>query len=303
MDKLQTNSKEKYFVDIYVAAPGTPLVGKGFAPGDASLTGHMYYAIRNNEEQKSFGLAPAEHGKPNGPGKVYDNDVSTYQNPYYSRTLEITKTHYEKLKEFGQAPEKFGFDKSYKDARNNCIDFTWGALKHSGLQANINLPFGLSVPTPSYYEGQLKPINNIDSIKTIHAPMPDSKHNKEVTNPLPKRDLLQRLFSENDQQPNISKPENQGAAQLTASSHTRPPGGYPIPSMADLNDPTKPLRIYNQEDGTSVLTKFNSDGHAISQTRFDANGNDVTPKIAQNSPQLNQSQDQPRGPKLTPSFG
>jgi hypothetical protein len=39
-----------------------------------------------------------------------------------------------KAHDYGTQPLKNGFDLSYKDARNNCVDFTWSALNHANIK-------------------------------------------------------------------------------------------------------------------------------------------------------------------------
>ncbi len=199
-----------YTVTIYVAAPGTPLaLGEN---GATSLPGHMYYVTSDGQNRNSYGLAPVKHGDINGPGKVYDNDEKNYTNPRYSRTLEITKEQYDNLNNFGKNPKNYNFDTYYKDTRNNCVDFVWAGLNSAGLHARISLPFLQNIERKNY-EGALKPNNNIEDIKSIKPPFPDSPLNSEKLNPMPKRGVVQWLLSEEHQfneQPNrvIGKTQN-----------------------------------------------------------------------------------------------
>ncbi len=75
----------------------------------------------------------------NGPGEVMKTDAVEYRNPHYSRTLEISEQQYRKLEAFGAHPDKYGFDLQYKDVRNNCVDFTWEALNHAGIQRKSSI--------------------------------------------------------------------------------------------------------------------------------------------------------------------
>lgn len=185
-----TEKEPRYTVTVYTAAPGTPLEKSG----GTSMAGHMYYAISDGTRTESFGFAPKEHGSSSGPGKVYDTDVADYKDPYYARTMEITKEQYEKLQEFGRDPAKQGFDMEYKGLTNSCVDFTWGGLNHAGLHQRRL--FG-TIEDKSF-EGDLKPLNNIDNIKTIQAPFPDSDLNAERKNPMPGRNWKQWLISDAD---------------------------------------------------------------------------------------------------------
>lgn len=154
----------------------------------------MYYAVSDGKHEQSYGFAPKEHGRSSGPGKVYDTALKDYKNPYYSRTIEITKAQYDKLREFGNDPAKYKFDMEYGGATNSCIDFTWGALNHAGLQRKTMLGVG-----DKGFEGDLKSLQNVDDIKTIKAPFPEGPLNSEHQNKIPARTPLQRLITEQEQ--------------------------------------------------------------------------------------------------------
>ncbi|WP_369977197.1 XVIPCD domain-containing protein [Xanthomonas bundabergensis] len=200
---------KRYTLTVYVAAPGTPLLlSRG-----TSAAGHVYYAINDGTVSNSYGFAPAKHGESSGPGKVFDSDAKDYKDPYYSRTMEIDKAQYEKLKEFGTAPNKYGFSMEYGGATNSCIDFTWGALNHAGLHRKSILGIG-----DKTFEGELKPLQNVDDIKSIPAPIPGSDLNKEHHNAMPERTLLQKVISSTDLPGGRAIPDAgvAGAAQETA---------------------------------------------------------------------------------------
>ncbi|RRU04356.1 XVIPCD domain-containing protein [Stenotrophomonas sp. 278] len=177
---------ERYTVTMFVAAPGTPLKS-----GGTSSAGHVYYVVSDGEKKTSYGFAPSEHGASSGPGKVYLEDLDNYLNPLYQRKLEITESQFNKLKEFGENPEKHGFSMEYRGATNSCIDFMWGGLNHAGIHRN-NL---LKRPDTDF-EGTLKPLDNIKHIKSIPAPVPGSPENTEKDGTMPKRTMLQYLISE-----------------------------------------------------------------------------------------------------------
>ncbi len=179
----------RYTVTVYVAAPGTPLEKSG----GTSAAGHMYYSISDGTRSESFGFAPKEHGSSSGPGKVFDTDVADYKDPRYTRTMEISREQYEQLKAFGRDPAKHGFDMEYGGLSNSCIDFTWGALNHAGLHRQQMTLFGMRQDKD--FEGDIKPLNNIDDIKSIKAPYPDSNLNTERTNPMPERSFGQWFIS------------------------------------------------------------------------------------------------------------
>ncbi|WNH54023.1 XVIPCD domain-containing protein [Stenotrophomonas oahuensis] len=177
-----------YTVSIFVAAPGTPFRG-----GGSSAAGHVYYEIADGSTKLSYGFAPESSGVMSGPGAVSDKDAGRYLDPLYVRSLEITQDQYEKLKAFGDDPEKHRFSTQYNGATNSCIDFAWGALNHAGLHRT----------TPDQvedkdFDGALKPLDNIKHIKSIVPPFPESKLNEEVDNPMPKQTRLQRFISDAD---------------------------------------------------------------------------------------------------------
>jgi hypothetical protein len=200
-----------YQVTIYTALPGTPLVDKQGRPDGTSAAGHMWYQLSDGEIKNSYGFAPKEHGASSGPGKVYDTDSRAYQNPAYSRTMEITSEQYARLKQFGEAAVKEDwryFKGEYNGASNSCVDFTWGALKHAGFEVHrpqVAVHDGTVVtpeyrgPIESHFDGRLKPGHNQVDIQQIVAPVPGSPMNTERTNPPPRdRSLLQHLLSDNE---------------------------------------------------------------------------------------------------------
>ena len=179
-----------YTATIYVAAPGTPL-----SEGGTSLPGHMYFEITQGGVKRSYGFAPIQHGSAYTMGKIYYNDASNYIKPRYARTMEINKTHYDALEAFGSDPVKQKFSLFYNGASNSCIDFTWSALNHAGLHADL-------LWTRKSLEGDLKPLDNIRWITYINDPLPKSTLNKEIWNAMPPRSVQQWLLSQNSK-PNL----------------------------------------------------------------------------------------------------
>jgi hypothetical protein len=213
------NDNQRYTVSIKVALPGTPLMKENGEQDVDSKTnepktskaGHMWYSISDGEKSTSYGFSSVNE-TPIGPGEAYKGDDEKYHKPYYARTIEITKEQYEKLKEYGDlavretdskldnssskeqenkttAKKTTVFDFKYNGLSNSCIDFTWEALNSAGLKHSKDAKF----------EGDLKPANNIDNIKSITAPFPDSELNKEESNDKPTRTPMQRLLSQNQE--------------------------------------------------------------------------------------------------------
>ena len=209
--------KPRYTVEIVIAAPGTPLVDERGVQKvvdgvpQTSGPGHMFYVLHGPDKTtRSFGFAPTEHGSMNGPGEVMKTDAVEYRNPHYSRTLEISEQQYRKLEAFGAHPDKYGFDLQYKDVRNNCVDFTWEALNHAGIQRKSSIdvnalggPAGQLLPDvriPLDIKGAgkdaFRPLRNIHGVDSIDPPFPDSELNQRKTNPMPERSLKQHMLSD-----------------------------------------------------------------------------------------------------------
>ncbi|WP_367344949.1 XVIPCD domain-containing protein [Stenotrophomonas bentonitica] len=176
-----------YTVTVYVAAPGTPLKN-----GGTSAAGHMYLSVSHEGETRSFGFAPAVHGARSGPGAVTGGDVTNYSNPFYARTMEISREQYDKIIAYGSESQKHGFNQEYNGLSNSCIDFTWGALNHAGLHRQVKSGVDKA------FEGAVRPLENKREIQSIEAPYPHSKLNVEKDHPMPKRTLPQWLISENE---------------------------------------------------------------------------------------------------------
>jgi len=173
----------------------------------------MFYVLHApGQSPKSFGFAPKEHGSMNGPGAIMEDDADVYKDPRHTRTLEISEAQYRKLEAFGSDPEKFGFSKHYEDVRHNCVDFTWEALNHAGIERKRSIdvnalggPVGQLFPDvriPLDINGGGKdgyrPLRNIHGVDSIDPPFPNSDLNRTKTNPMPDRTWKQRLLSDND---------------------------------------------------------------------------------------------------------
>jgi len=198
--------KDRYTVAVYAAAPGTPLTLE--TKGATSTPGHMYYSTQvNGGHQHSYGFAPVEHGSMDGPGHVVKTDVTNYKDPLYSRTMEISKEQYDKLEDYAQRPKENGFDMYYKDARNNCVDFTWSALNHASIKrTEVDNHHETTEKTGP---GALKPSHNVDALKSIKDPTPHSELNSEHSNDMPKnRSMLQKLLSEENR--GLDDPQHPG---------------------------------------------------------------------------------------------
>jgi hypothetical protein len=192
-------SDAKYTVTIYTAAPGTPLlasktgqprIGEDGEPL-TSQAGHMFYVISDGSKRNSYGFAPVKDGDFNGPGRLADDDEAVYTNPRYARTLEITKKQYDKLKAFGEDFAGHGFKPHYNGLYRNCVDFTWKGLDQAGIHRDLwNV-------VPWNGKADLRVLENINDIRSIPPPVPDSPLNQERMNPLPaNQNWIQRRLTE-----------------------------------------------------------------------------------------------------------
>jgi len=134
---------DKYTLTVHIALRGTPLLKpeNGTPTGKHSTPGHMWYSIQAGDDEQSYGFQP-KISLPVGPGEVVTTDNATYYKPRHERTMEITREQYEKLQEFGQNGVNQNWDffkdtnfrRVYSAGDNSCIDFTWFALRHAGLE-------------------------------------------------------------------------------------------------------------------------------------------------------------------------
>ncbi|MDE9433370.1 hypothetical protein [Xenorhabdus bovienii] len=210
VENLIRSLDKRYIVTIYAAHPGTPLNEDDGTPkfnkGErvTSAAGHMWYNISNGKVNDAYGFAPIESGIL-GPGRVTKEDTIHYENPRYSRTLEITEEHYNQLKEYGESTKKENnpdFDLYYNGAWNSCIDFTWKALRSAGLKPGITWNDFSDInrinKVLGTFDGDIKVDNNIPHIKTIPAPFPKSDLNKEHYNKRPEKTPEQKLLTQAD---------------------------------------------------------------------------------------------------------
>jgi len=209
---------DRHTLTLYVAAPGTPLENSKHP----SLSGHVYLEVGAGLKRFSHGFQPG--GAPEGyerpwydvtvPGTIVNSDVVNYKDPYYSRTMEISKDQFDRIQEFAKNPEKYGFSMKYETFTNSCTDFVWASLKHAGIHDS-------KVLGVIDFEGDIKPIYNVKPIQMIKPPFPDSDLNKEHFNEMPTQNWREKIFSENDA-PTLS-PERALAAAGADVSHRNDP--------------------------------------------------------------------------------
>ncbi|MDE9438028.1 hypothetical protein KKI95_19525 [Xenorhabdus bovienii] len=202
VENLIRSLDKKYIVTIYAAHPGTPLNEDDGTPkfdkGEriTSAAGHMWYEISDGKVNDAYGFAPIKSGML-GPGEITKKDTIHYENPRYSRTIEITEEHYNKLKEYGElAIDKNNPDFSlyYIGTSNSCIDFTWKALRSAGLKpkGGGDSPYNARNKNLGTFDGYMKVDNNINHIKLISSPFKNSELNTENYNIPPPKTLIQK---------------------------------------------------------------------------------------------------------------
>jgi hypothetical protein len=137
----------KYTLTIKIAEGGTKHINDE-GKESSSFAGHMWYSLSDGNKDDSYGFASGEDkAKPWGEGKRVINDNTAYQDTYYTITRQLTKEEYDKLKEFGENPNDNGFTGNYNALTNSCVDFTWKALEHAGMNNE-------------QYEGKILPTSN-----------------------------------------------------------------------------------------------------------------------------------------------
>ncbi|MDE9430627.1 hypothetical protein [Xenorhabdus bovienii] len=202
VENLIRSLDKKYIVTIYAAHPGTPLNEDDGTPkfdkGEriTSAAGHMWYEISDGKVNDAYGFAPIKSGML-GPGEITKKDTIHYENPRYSRTIEITEEHYNKLKEYGElAIDKNNpdFGLYYIGTSNSCIDFTWKALRSAGLKpkGGGDSPYNARNKNLGTFDGYMKVDNNINHIKLISSPFKNSELNTENYNTPPPKTLIQK---------------------------------------------------------------------------------------------------------------
>lgn len=209
---------------------------------DPSLAGHMYYSINDGTVEKGYGFAPKK-AEMAGPGHIVTDEQNVYVNPLYSRTMQISKEQYEALQKHGEdgMKKKGDFNLNYHFLSNSCVDFVWkGLAKANVYQTTVDKQGNRVIDTD--YEGSLKPSQNIDDIRSIKAPLKNSPHNRETTNPWPKRTFIQEhILSEENS-------DRQQADTALASEATRNPG---TDQRGPFNDPVLDKAFAALMDGDS----------------------------------------------------
>ncbi|WP_228885821.1 XVIPCD domain-containing protein [Stenotrophomonas rhizophila] len=184
---MSMEHEHRYTVTVYLAAPGTPL-----RDGNTSLSGHMYLQVSDGVNHDSYGFGAGGHdaaGAASAGAEVSRGDAVAYQDPYYARTLEISRAHYDSLRVFGADPRQHGFDMAQPFAANRCSDFAWAALDHAGIHSYL----GLGAETVQ--ESAFSVLFNLPEIQSIRPPFPASPLNAERHHPLPGRDVAHRPLS------------------------------------------------------------------------------------------------------------
>ena len=120
-----------------------------------------------------YGFAPAPPNHAAGQGQVTRNDMQAYADLNYGRTITINEEQYNKLRDFGQNPEKYGFNTNYLAIGNNCNDFVWNALDSAGIAQK---PDG-APPTPLLNQPLFD--DALDKFINAHPELPNQRSDNE----------------------------------------------------------------------------------------------------------------------------
>jgi Ca2+-binding RTX toxin-like protein len=121
---------------VYVAPRGTPLLA-----GGTSAVGHMYYTLTDgNSTTYSYGFAPTVHGEAFGSGTVYTNDSTNYQGFAYQREIPISESQFQNVLAWSEITKLTGSYGDYAGIGNNCITYTYDAMKVAGFNPTFT-PF------------------------------------------------------------------------------------------------------------------------------------------------------------------
>jgi hypothetical protein len=163
-----------------------------------------------------------------------------------------------------------------------------GIKRHDPKDPNFQKPQQLPNGAPP---SALDRIEN--NIKNIYKPFAENINERDLTAPahtLNASPAIQKI---------ASLPETPSLIDAKAPQ-VRPPGGYPEPTEAQWNDNSKPLRIYNQQDGTSTLYTFNADGVLLREQNLNVKGVDMHSTVTiDKNPQINVAQEHSQHMRLT----
>jgi hypothetical protein len=104
-------------------------IGTQTAEGPSAF-GHMWYELTDSAGvTTSYGWHPLLDSTPIYEGGVSNNDIITYASPTYSRTITLSESQFQTLKDFGEHPLNYGFSPIYNGVTNSCVDFVFDALR------------------------------------------------------------------------------------------------------------------------------------------------------------------------------
>lgn len=175
-----------YTLTVHISPEGT----LRHQNGERSKYGHMFYTLHDGSSStlKSYGFAPdGEKGILDGASKIgrsYIDDYDNYdRNATKSYTIEITKEQYEKLKDYGNHPGKYGFKRDYSAPFNSCVDFVFKAIEVGGLkECSMSLPLVNKCVISRNSEGKLLPEQNEGKILSVFNPsLPDARMHKNAS--------------------------------------------------------------------------------------------------------------------------
>ena len=130
-------------IKINIADRGHPTLNTDTGRTESSIAGHMWLTLPDGS---STGY--------NRSG-ITENDFITYKPGYYTKEIVITEYEYNNLINFINNAKDYGFGvNDYNFITNSCVDYTWSALAHMGVN-------------PGNIEGEALPSINISLIGQI----------------------------------------------------------------------------------------------------------------------------------------
>lgn len=123
-------------ITINIAPKGTAL-----AQGGTAVASHMWFDLNTGSDSadgsiastNSFGWGAIRSSPRAVAGEVLTNDSQNYQHRSYAQTIDISQEQYDRIHAFARNPATYGFGHVYNALSNNCIDYTWAALRVGGL--------------------------------------------------------------------------------------------------------------------------------------------------------------------------
>ncbi|WP_110955885.1 hypothetical protein [Anaerosinus massiliensis] len=146
---------EGYYLTVYIAVRGCPMIKENGEPDDPSEVGHMWISVDHPSGLKeSYGFHPKISGQMHTDvGKVKDSDLHAYQEINYQRSFPLGESMYKNLRNYCQlALEKNTFG-PYWGVGNACVDFAWDVMHAAGIDKPFIAKITPIEDWPAYNKG------------------------------------------------------------------------------------------------------------------------------------------------------